>query len=119
MTSGKYFNRGVMSLDHPHIGFVVRETEDKIIVFGEGNQRYDIPLSEIQTVGRNVLIGLNFYEIEKKFKVKMDSPLPTGKYIDPWRSNKTIDLATYGVNLIKVYSIKELGLLMNIMLDIL
>ena len=30
MTSGKYFNRGVMSLDIPHIGFVVRETEDKI-----------------------------------------------------------------------------------------
>ena len=34
-------------------------------------------------------------KLKKKFKVKMDSPLPTGKYIDPWRSNKTIDLATY------------------------
>lgn len=95
MTSGKYFNRGVMSLDHPHIGFVVRETQDKIIVFGEGNRRYDIPISEIQTVGRNVLIGLNFSEIEKNFKVKMESPLPDGKYIDPWRFNKSIDLARY------------------------
>ena len=95
MTSGKYFNRGVMSLDHPHIGFVVRETEDKIIVFGEGNKRYDIPISKIQTVGRNVLIGLNFSEIEKNFKLKMETPLPAGKYVDPWSSKKNIDHATY------------------------
>jgi hypothetical protein len=28
MTAGKYFNRAVMALDAPHIGFVVRETPD-------------------------------------------------------------------------------------------
>ena len=55
MTAGKYFNRGVMALDSPYIGHVVRETYDKIVVFGEGNDRYDIPKSEIQTTGRNVL----------------------------------------------------------------
>ena len=26
MTTGKYFNRGVMALDSPYIGHVVRET---------------------------------------------------------------------------------------------
>ena len=26
MTTGKYFNRGVMALDSPHFGYVVRET---------------------------------------------------------------------------------------------
>ena len=52
-----------MALDAPHIGFVVRETPDKIVVFGEKNERYDIPISEIQTVSKNVLIGLNFYYI--------------------------------------------------------
>ena len=36
-----------MALDVPHIGYVVRETEDKIIVFGQGNDRYDIPKSVI------------------------------------------------------------------------
>ena len=41
---------------------------DKIVVFGEGNDRYDIPKSEIQTTGRNVLIGLNLYEIANKYK---------------------------------------------------
>ena len=49
MTTGKYFNRAVMALDSPHIGHVVRETDDKIVVFGGGKERYDIPLSEIQT----------------------------------------------------------------------
>jgi len=35
MTSGKYFNKGVKALDAPDIGHVVRETPDKIVVFGE------------------------------------------------------------------------------------
>ena len=43
MTTGKYFNRAVMALDSPHIGHVVRETDDKIVVFGGGKERYDIP----------------------------------------------------------------------------
>jgi hypothetical protein len=34
MVSGKYFNKGVKSLDSPHVGHVVRETLDKIVVFG-------------------------------------------------------------------------------------
>ena len=95
MTSGKYFNRGVMALDAPHIGYVIRETEDKIIVFGEGNDRYDISKSEIQTVGRNVLIGLNLYEIAKKYKVSREEPLPTTKPTTQWSQGKNIDLATY------------------------
>ena len=82
VTSGKYFNKGVMALDSPHIGHVVRETDDKIVVFGDGKERYDIPLSEIQTTGRNVLIGHNYDEIEKRYKVAWEVDLATyeGKY---------------------------------------
>lgn len=53
MTSGKYFNKGVKSLDSPDMGHVVRETPDKIIVFGGKDERYDIPISEVQQVGAN------------------------------------------------------------------
>jgi hypothetical protein len=35
-----------------------RETPDKIVVFGGGNERYDIPIAEIHQVGANVLMGL-------------------------------------------------------------
>ena len=95
MSSGRYFNRGVMALDSPYIGHVVRETEDKIIVFGEGNDRYDIPKSEIQMTSKNVLIGLNLYEIAKKYKVRRDEPLPTSRPIEEWTQGENIDLATY------------------------
>jgi sporulation protein YlmC with PRC-barrel domain len=95
MTAGKYFNRAVLALDAPHIGFVVRETPDKIVVFGEQNQRFDIPISEIQTVSKNVLIGLNFADIANKYKVDRNAPLPTGKYVDPWGTREDVDLASY------------------------
>ena len=96
MTSGKYFNKGVKALDSPHIGHVIRETPDKIVVFGGGDDRYDIPKSDIQQVGANVLIGLPLHEIVKKYKVSRQEPLPTGKLTqDPWTLPENIDLATY------------------------
>jgi sporulation protein YlmC with PRC-barrel domain len=95
MTSGRYFNKGVMALDVPDIGHVVRETDDKLIIFGEGKNRYDIPKSEIQFTGRNVLIGLNLQTIVKRYKVNYDDLLPTGIPIEQWSQGKNIDLASY------------------------
>jgi adenylate cyclase len=95
MTSGKYFNKGVKALDAPDIGHVVRETPDKIIVFGGGDERYDIPITEIQQVGANVLIGLKMYDIVTKYKVNRNEPLPTTRK-DPWSSPASnVDLGTY------------------------
>ncbi|MGB7663778.1 MAG: hypothetical protein WBL67_13670 [Nitrososphaeraceae archaeon] len=48
MITVKYFNRGVMALDSPHVGYVVRETDDKIIIFGDYNYRFDVPKSGIK-----------------------------------------------------------------------
>jgi hypothetical protein len=73
MTAGKYFNRAVIAPGAPHIGFVVRETPDKIVVLGEQNDRFDVPISEIQHVSKNVLIGLNYDDIVKRFKVSRDA----------------------------------------------
>jgi sporulation protein YlmC with PRC-barrel domain len=73
----------------------VRETPDKIVVFGGGDERYDIPISEIQQVGANVLIGLKMYDIVTKYKVSREEPLPTSRK-DPWSSpDSDIDLGTY------------------------
>jgi hypothetical protein len=95
MTSGRFFNRGVMALDVPHIGYVVRETEDKIIVFGQGNDRYDIPKSVIQMTSRNVLIGLTFSEVVKKYMAIREEPLPTSLPSEEWIQGMNLDLATY------------------------
>ncbi|MFY9965214.1 MAG: hypothetical protein WBL44_12735 [Nitrososphaeraceae archaeon] len=95
LTSGKYFNKGVKALDAPDLDHVVRETPDKIVVFGGKNERYDIPISEIKQVGANVLIGLPLSEIEKKYKVSREEPLPTSRQ-DPWTENDgMINLSTY------------------------
>lgn len=81
MTSGKYFNKGVKALDSPHVGHVVRETDDKIVVFGHYDYRFDIPKSEIVAAGRNVIVGIDFPEL-LKYKVDRNAPLPTGETID-------------------------------------
>ncbi len=94
MTSGRYFNKGVKALDSPDIGHVVRESHDKIVVFGRGDERYDIPISEIQQVGANVLIGLRMYDIITKYKVSRQELLPTSRQ-DPWGRRDTIELAAY------------------------
>jgi hypothetical protein len=75
MTSGRYFSKGVLALEMPHIGYVVRETEDKIIVYNGIMDRYDIPKSEIQNTGRNVLIGLPLCGIVHKYKVRREEQL--------------------------------------------
>jgi hypothetical protein len=54
-----------IGIGSPYIGQVVRETYDKIVVFGEGNDRYDISKSEIHMTGRNVLLGLCLVILQK------------------------------------------------------
>ena len=80
MTSGIYLYKDVLALETPHIGYVIRETENKIIVYNGIMDRYDIPKSEIQNTGsRNVLIGLPLYGIVHKYKVSRkeeEQPLP-------------------------------------------
>ena len=84
-----------MVLDSPYIGHVVRETDDKIIVFGQGKNRYDIPKSVIQMTGRNVLIGLNLSEVIKKYRTTREEPLPTSIPSEEWIQGMNLDLATY------------------------
>ncbi len=97
MSTTTYFNKGVMALDTPHIGWVVRETNDKIVVFGEGDDRYDIPKEAIRFASRNVLIDLPFYEIVRRYKVSRNDPLPTDMAPIPYPKEWPLDvyLATY------------------------
>ncbi len=95
MSIGKYFNRGVMALDAPHIGHVVKETDHNLVIFGENNERFDVPKSEIKTTGRNVLIGLTMREICEKYFVNRNSPLPVDGIIQELQLPENVDMATY------------------------
>jgi hypothetical protein len=78
MTGGNYLNKDVLALETPRIGYVIRETENKIIVYNGTMDRYDIPKSEIQNTGsRNVLIGLPLYGIVHKYKVNREEEEPS------------------------------------------
>jgi hypothetical protein len=74
-----------MALDVPDIGHVVRETEDKIVIFGEYNYRFDVPKSKIKQVGRNVILDIEYPELFK-YEVDRNTPLPSeeslGKLVD-------------------------------------
>jgi hypothetical protein len=94
--SGRYFNRGVKALDSPHVGHVVRETSDKIVVFGEGDDRYDIPKDKIRFAAANVLVDLPFHEIVRNYKVSREEPLPVDKeHVHTTDLPEPVDLATY------------------------
>jgi len=54
----------------------MKETEDKIVIFGEYNYRFDVPKSEIKQVGRNVVLNMEYPELFK-YKVDRNLPLPT------------------------------------------
>lgn len=95
MAAGKYFNKGVKALDSPHVGHVVRETSNEIVVFGHGDDRYDIPKSEIRFAAANVLVDLRFHEIVKKYKVSREEPLPTDSGPAGTDLPEPVDLATY------------------------
>ena len=94
MVSGQYFNKGVKALDFPDVGHVVRETEDKVIVFGDANTRYDIPKSAIRFVSGNVLVDMSIEEIIQKFRMDRDAPIPETAEESAEKAGDA-DLATY------------------------
>src|ERR687889_48603 len=54
----------------------IKETEDKIVIFGEYNYRFDVPKSKIKQVGRNVILDMEYPELFN-YNVDRNVPLPT------------------------------------------
>jgi len=75
------FNKGVRANNEDHVGYIMRETDDKIVVFGDRGHRYDIPKSLIIAVGRNVILDIDFPEIFS-YEVDRNAQLPTGESVD-------------------------------------
>lgn len=55
-------SKGVTILNEGFVGYIMKETTDKIVVFGDYVQRFDIPKSKIYEVGSNVILNLNVTE---------------------------------------------------------
>jgi len=63
------------------VGHIMKEADDKIVIFGEHDYRFDVPKSKITFVGRNVILGIDWDEFFK-YKVDKNSPLPGGQSIE-------------------------------------
>ena len=75
------FNKGVRVLNEDHVGHVMKETPDKIVIFGSYGYRFDVPKSKIKEVARNVILNMDINEL-MKYKVDRNEPLPTGEPIE-------------------------------------
>ena len=59
----------------------MKETDDKVVIWGHYNWRFDVPKSKIIAVGRNVILGMEYQDVFK-FKVDKDAPLPSGEPVE-------------------------------------
>lgn len=73
----------VGALDAPYIGHVVSETPNVIVVFGKGDDRYDILKSEILRSKNDIRVGLPLYEIARRYKRSREAALPISRTSDP------------------------------------
>ncbi|WP_458718646.1 hypothetical protein [Candidatus Nitrosocosmicus sp. R] len=69
------FSKGVKILNEEIVGFIMKETKDKIVVFGNYVQRYDIPKSKTYEVGSNIFLNMNMKEFVT-YEVDNYNPLP-------------------------------------------
>ncbi|MDQ4073410.1 MAG: hypothetical protein M3162_03795 [Thermoproteota archaeon] len=84
-----------MALDSPHIGHAVKKTDKQIVVLGERTERFDIPVSAIQTTGRKALVGLTSSEIQNKYLANRNPPIPVDDIIKEWSVPENADLASF------------------------
>ena len=56
------FNKKVSLLNDNFVGFMMKMTDAKIIVFGDYEQRYDIPKIKTVEVGNNIIVDMELNE---------------------------------------------------------
>ena len=56
------FNKKVSLVDENFVGFMMEMTDTKIVVFGDYEQRYDIPKSKTTEVDNNILVNMEWSE---------------------------------------------------------
>ena len=69
------FSKGVKILNEDFVGFIMKETKDKIVVFGNYVQRYDIPKSKTYEVGDNIILNMSIKEFVT-YEVDIYASLP-------------------------------------------
>ena len=56
------FNKKVSLSDNSFVGFMMEMTDSKIVVFGDYEQRYDIPKIKTAEVNNNIVVAMEWNE---------------------------------------------------------
>lgn len=76
---GKYptslFNKGVRTKDEEHTGYVIKETQNSIVIDGHYDYRFIVPKEKIIAIGRNVILDMFFRDVFT-YQVSRNDPLP-------------------------------------------
>ena len=56
------FNKKVSLSDDSFVGFMMENTDAKIVVFGDYEQRYDIPKTRAAKVDNNIIVDMEWNE---------------------------------------------------------
>jgi hypothetical protein len=63
------FNKKFSLLNNKFIGFMMKKTDAKIIVFGDYEQRYEIPKIKTTEVDNNIIVDMEWNEFAS-YKIK-------------------------------------------------
>jgi len=65
------FNRKVSLLDENFVGFMMEMNDTKIVIFGDYEQRYDIPKIKTTKVNNNIVLDMEWNEFAS-YRVNSD-----------------------------------------------
>ena len=58
------FNKKVSLLNEDFVGFMMGKTDTEITIFGDYDQRYDVPISKAKEVNNNLVLDMEWTEFK-------------------------------------------------------
>ena len=58
------FNKKVSLLNEDFVGFMMGKTDTKITIFGDYDQRFDVPISKAREVNNNLVLDMEWTEFK-------------------------------------------------------
>ncbi len=58
------FNKKVSLLNEDFVGFMMGKTDTEITIFGDYDQRFDVPISKVREVNNNLILDMEWTEFK-------------------------------------------------------
>ena len=58
------FNKKVTLMNEDFVGFMMGKTDTEITIFGDYDQRFDVPISKVREVNNNIVLDMEWTEFK-------------------------------------------------------